>query len=258
MENIIIQHKDLIIPITVSGEGKPIIFCNGLGSTQPHWKMVVDALKSNYKIITFDFRGHGMTSPSVDYSFDGFTSDILAVVGKVKELGLEEKPVIVAWSLGADLAVNYVASHPNEIARLILIDGAVPVPEPIITDEAELRKKIDTPELRENIKLAENTPYACHLTIQNLGDINIELDARRKNLLELYKQIDCPITMIMADKSAGEKENYAERINKLWHTGVDRLKLELPQIEVTWLPGDHQLIFSNANYVAEIIDNKLL
>lgn len=48
--------------------------------------------------------------------------------------GLPAAPVLVGYSLGADLAVHYASEHPDTVAGLVLIDGANPVPEPFITE----------------------------------------------------------------------------------------------------------------------------
>ncbi len=52
-------------------------------------------------------------------------------------LDLASEPVLVGYSLGADLVVHYASEHPGSFAELVLIDGANPVPEPFIT-EADL------------------------------------------------------------------------------------------------------------------------
>lgn len=60
---------------------------------------------------------------SPDISFEGFLSDVETVMDQVAG----HQPIVVGWSVGADLAVRYAATHPGRVAGLFLIDGAVPV-----------------------------------------------------------------------------------------------------------------------------------
>ncbi len=53
------------------------------------------------------------------------------------------RPLVVGWSLGADLAVWYAAAHPGRVGGLFLIDGAVPVN--LVTDPDDVRRRLNIP-----------------------------------------------------------------------------------------------------------------
>jgi len=90
-----VQNGNITLPITRTGEGQPIIFFNGIGSTQTTWKKVIRVLKGEYEIITFDFRGHGQASTAQDYSFDAFVSDAENVLKAVNV----DRPIVVACTM---------------------------------------------------------------------------------------------------------------------------------------------------------------
>ncbi len=250
MDQKYIHNQKVSIPVTIRGQGQQIIFFNGGGATQISWKNVIKNLKGPYQLVTFDLRGHGKASVSDDYSFKGFLSDAEAVVGEV----CKDKTIIVGWSLGADLALAYAIARPDKVAGLVLVDGAVPLSKPLVENEAQLRKSLKSPVMKLSRLLIRFTPYKYQIWGDAYADIVIELDKRRQNLLNDYKKLSCPITMVLAEESAGSTGERAERNNKIWHDGATRLMNQNPSVSVTWIQGSHQLPFKYPVELAGIID----
>ncbi len=246
-----IKNDNVTLPITRTGEGQAIIFYNGLGSTQVIWKKVISALKGEHEIITFDFRGHGQASTAQDYSFDAFFSDADTVLKAVDV----ERPIIVAWSLGADIAVSYAAMNPGKIGGIVIVDGADPVPEPLIENLDDTRKSLNKLSVKIGMLLLKLTPYRYKLSSNEFVDVVAEVDAHRSNLMDLYRKVDCPITMIMASKSMGEKDSHSRRSNRLWQEGIDQLTKAIPSISVQWINDSHQLPFKHPVEIAQTIEN---
>jgi pimeloyl-ACP methyl ester carboxylesterase len=44
-----------------NGQGQPLLFIHGLGSSTQDWESQVAKFSKNYKVITFDLRGHGQS-----------------------------------------------------------------------------------------------------------------------------------------------------------------------------------------------------
>ncbi|KLU58995.1 putative aminoacrylate hydrolase RutD [Peptococcaceae bacterium CEB3] len=246
-----IKNNNVTLPITRTGDGQAIIFFNGLGSTQATWNKVISVLKGKYEIITFDFRGHGLASAAQDYSFDTFFSDAESVL-KVVDV---ERPIIVAWSLGADIAVSYAATHPGKIGGIVIVDGADPVPEPLIENLDDTRKSLNKLSVKIGMLLLKLSPYGYKLSSNEFVDVVAEVDAHRSRLMNLYRKVDCPITMIMASKSMGEKDAHSRRTNRLWQEGIDQLTKVIPSISVQWIDDSHQLPFKHPVEIAQTIDN---
>lgn len=245
-----IQNKKVSLPVTIEGEGRQIIFFNGGGATQISWKKVIKNLKGDYQLVTFDLRGHGEASVSDSYSFDGFLSDTEAVVSAVST----GKTILVGWSLGADLALAYAIAHPDKVAGVVLIDGAVPLDKPLVEDETLLRQSLKSPIMKLSRWLIRFTPYNYNIWGDAYANIVLELDRRRQNLLGDYKNLKCPVTMVLAEESAGSTGERAMRNNKIWHDGAARLVKQNPSISVEWLQGSHQLPFKHSAELAEVID----
>lgn len=239
-----VHHDDVAISAHRVGQGAPLISCPGLGTTQEQLQPLIATLRRDHQVISFDFRGHGASTPSASYTFDAFHADLAAVIVETARQGVPG-PTLVGYSLGADLAVRYAAAHPGSVSGLVLVDGANPIPEPFLTEA-------DLPWFRA-MKQAEHSD-AMSLSVDDIVDICLELEAIRSTLLEDYRRLDVPIRMIMSAAIAGDAdEPTAVRLSGIWRRGIDRLTVELPQIAVTWLAADHGLIVTHAEQIGDLI-----
>jgi esterase len=246
------HHDGVAIPATRGGRGRPLVLCPGLSSTQADLHELTELLRRDHDVVTFDLRGHGLASPADRYSFEAFLSDLAAVMAALGPFDLPSAPVLVGYSLGADLAVHYASEHPGSVAELVLIDGANPLPEPIMpeADLAEfLRAMLDDPAAREAVARNKGTASQVLLTTQNMIDLNVEIDVFRSGILDRYRKIDRPISMIMSTRMAGDHGE----LNQLWRAGIERLVRERPHVSASWLDADHRLVFTHAPEIARII-----
>ncbi|MGH3429340.1 MAG: alpha/beta fold hydrolase [Mycobacteriales bacterium] len=246
-----VKSGDVVLPITVSGAGRKLIFFNGICSTRVVWSQVIARLKGRYEVVTFDFRGHGGASASRDHSFDAFLGDAAAVMAAVGS----EQPVLVAWSFGADLALAYAAAHPGALDGLVIVDGALPLTDRLVDDERKMRRLLNSFSMKFSMLLMKLTPYKYSLTGDDVADIAILADDSRQRLLDVYARIDCPVVMLLATKTAGENTTeHAKRNNKLWREAADRLAARYPSISIKWLDAGHRLPLTRAGELAQAID----
>jgi esterase len=252
-----VHHDGVTIPVSRGGRGRPLVLCPGLSSTQADLHELTELLRRDHDVVTFDLRGHGLASAADRYSFEAFLSDLVAVFAELGCLDLASAPALVGYSLGADLAVHYTSEHPGSVAELVLIDGANPLPEPIMP-EAELteflRAMLDDPAAQEEVARNNGTAGQVLLTTQDIIDLNVEIDVFRSSILDRYRKIDRPISMIMSTSMAGDNgEGQAARLNQLWRTGIERLVRERPHVATSCLDADHRLVFTHAPEIAQII-----
>ncbi|WP_460698186.1 alpha/beta fold hydrolase [Nocardia thraciensis] len=246
-----IQHDGVGISISRGGLGRPLVLCPGLLSTQADLHELTELLRCDYDVVTFDLRGHGRSSAADRYTFEAFLGDLAAVLST---LDLPSPPILVGYSMGADLALCYVDENPCTATELILIDGGNPVPEPFLT-------KADLPEFRalwddsaRQHEAARGTPNQVLLTGPEILDVNLEIDAVRSEILDRYRRIDRPIRMIMSTSMAGDGgDDRTRRWNRNWRNGIERLLRERPQVTASWLDADHRLVRTHAAEIAGII-----
>jgi pimeloyl-ACP methyl ester carboxylesterase len=111
--------------ITLDGEsvghGAPIVLLHGLSGTR---RNVVQGsrqlLRRGYRLIAYDARGHGTSSPAPSYAYPDLVDDLRAVLA---ELGLE-RVALAGSSMGAATAMAFALEEPERVAALIQITPA--------------------------------------------------------------------------------------------------------------------------------------
>jgi pimeloyl-ACP methyl ester carboxylesterase len=244
-----IHHDGVTIPVSRGGRGRPLVLCPGLNSTQADLHALAELLRRDYDVVSFDLRGHGLASAADRYSFEAFLSDLDAVMIGVD---LPEPPVLVGYSLGADLAVHYASAHPDAVAELVLIDGANPVPEPFLTEDRLPTFRAIWKQLAEQQESLRGTARQVLLTAQETLDLNVEVDEIRSRILDRYRMIDRPVTLITSTAMAGDSDE-GRALNENWRAGVERLVRDQPGLTSYRLEGDHGLVFTHARQLADII-----
>jgi len=244
-----VTNGQVKLAVSETGQGQTLLFFNGLGATQVCWERIIRALDGQYRIVTFDFRNHGKSSTAHGLSLESFQKDAEAIMDQVAG----HRPIVVGWSTGADLAVWYAAAHPGRIAGLFLIDGAVPVN--LVSDPDEIRQRLDTPAVRFGPLLLYLIGMGYRLSVDDLTNLTVEINARREHVLTAYDQLDCPVEMVLATKTSGENGERAERNNQLWKTGGEQLAHLHPEISLRWLDNSHQLPFKEPTKLARFIDD---
>src|SRR5687767_4338961 len=79
-ENLKVTIDDLVVNYDDNGPvyAPPVVFIHGTPFNKSIWDLQTEALKSNYRVISYDLRGHGDTKgPNQDLSIDAFTEDLV-------------------------------------------------------------------------------------------------------------------------------------------------------------------------------------
>ena len=102
-----------------SGRGSPLVFWHGWGMNLRVFDALRGALGEDFRTHAVDLPGHGRSAwPAIGASgADAFLQPLLRT--------LPERSTLVAWSLGAQLALQAAALVPERVARLVLI-GVTP------------------------------------------------------------------------------------------------------------------------------------
>jgi pimeloyl-ACP methyl ester carboxylesterase len=109
--------------------GAPVALAiHGITSTSRTWLATARALGDRATLLAVDLRGRGRSTdlpPPV--GLDAHARDMLAVLDAA---GLERAGV-VGHSLGAYIAARLAVEHPQRVARLVLVDGGLTIPQSV-------------------------------------------------------------------------------------------------------------------------------
>jgi pimeloyl-ACP methyl ester carboxylesterase len=73
-----------------------------------------------WRVVSMDQRGHGLSDRSTDYSREAFVGDITALLD---HLGAREPVVLIGNSLGGTNAFCFAARHPHRVRALVIEEG---------------------------------------------------------------------------------------------------------------------------------------
>ncbi len=117
-----VRVDDIEVAYKEIGQGAPLLFIIGYGSTMDLWPAdVLSNLSSTHRVIVFDNRGMGNTTASEKPFSIGLFADDAA--GLMDALNISRADVL-GWSMGADIAQELVLRHPGKVDRLILYAGS--------------------------------------------------------------------------------------------------------------------------------------
>ncbi|CAN5329029.1 hypothetical protein BH23BAC3_BH23BAC3_23180 [soil metagenome] len=96
-----------------------IFFIHGFPLNKSLWSSQVDALEKNFRVITYDIRGHGESEVGPDtLSINLFSDDLIRLMD---ELGIKSG-IICGLSMGGYIALNAILKYPDRLDALILCD----------------------------------------------------------------------------------------------------------------------------------------
>ena len=107
----------------IKGEGPDVVLIHGVTSTLAIWyTKVIPALAPDYRVISYDLRGHGYTdlTPS-GYTSRDMTVDLLALMD---HLGIEQAR-LVGHSFGGSIGLHLALLHPERVAGVVLSDTGI-------------------------------------------------------------------------------------------------------------------------------------
>jgi pimeloyl-ACP methyl ester carboxylesterase len=105
------------------GEGRPVVMANGLGGSLRAWAPFLARFAPGHRVVAFDYRGlyRSGPPPAPDaVTIHDHAADLLAVL----RWAGPEPAVVIAWSMGVQVAVEAALAEPDRVAGLVLVAGA--------------------------------------------------------------------------------------------------------------------------------------
>ncbi|HEY0153556.1 MAG TPA: alpha/beta fold hydrolase [Longimicrobium sp.] len=106
----------------VRGSGPALVLLHAGGVDLTMWDPQVGPLARSFRLVRYDARGHGRsTAPGGPYST---TQDLRLLLD---HLGIE-RASLVGISMGAGVALDFAANHPQRVTKLALVSTSGPPP----------------------------------------------------------------------------------------------------------------------------------
>jgi pimeloyl-ACP methyl ester carboxylesterase len=244
------------------GEGQPLLFLNGSGSTLETSKIVIDQFRTRFDVVAHDQRGLGRTSiPEGPYSMADYAADALGLLDAVGW----HRCRVVGLSFGGMVAQEIAVTAPERVERLALVctspggaGGSSYALHELANEDPDTRAAIATRLLDTRF---DDDWLASHPSDRALADMMSErrssealgdvlrgqlaqLEARsRHDVFDRLPKIDCP-TLV----ASGRFDGIAPLANSEAITSM------IPGAELRVYEGGHTFFAQDRRAFPEILD----
>lgn len=236
------KHDNRLLYYALEGAGNPIAFLHGyLGTSKTHWgKQLADSrLKSEFQLIAPDFRGFGKSGNKKwgePHTTDELLSDLRYLL--MDHLRLKARPVLVGYSVGAALALEYAIRYPDSISGLGLVS-----PRPFVRKRGR-----SYPFMSKEKRSTSKTRAKVWSVVKTLQKRISDRSIRRRikdhpELLARFKIIQHVPSLLLY----GKQDTVTPTI------AFQSLKNLLPQTKIAEFPGDHGISHENASEFNDVL-----
>jgi 3-oxoadipate enol-lactonase len=108
-------------------DGSPLVFINSLGTDLRIWDEVTPHFADRYRLIRYDKRGHGLSDcPPAPYSIRDHATDLASLLDNQNL----QQVVLIGISVGGMIALDFAATWPQRVQKLVLCDTAATIGTP--------------------------------------------------------------------------------------------------------------------------------
>lgn len=161
----------------VYGSGKPLLFIHGNGGSISAFSNNIPVFANSYKVIAVDSRAHGKSvDPSDSLTFEQMADDFSALLDSLHA----DSAYVIGWSDGGINGLLLAIRHPDKV-KMLAITGANLTADTlgltpgcfagIQQGNAELRKKTQTPQVKNELKISDLDLYQPNITNEQLHTI---------------------------------------------------------------------------------------
>lgn len=116
-----ITREGVRIHYEESGSGRAVVLSHAFSAASRTWAAQVDALRDQFRVITWDLRGHGQSDSPEDpgeYTETKTIDDLEAVLSAANV----ERAILGGMSLGGYISLAFTLSRPGRVQALMLFD----------------------------------------------------------------------------------------------------------------------------------------
>jgi pimeloyl-ACP methyl ester carboxylesterase len=116
------SYDGTVIRYSTRGKGLPVVVCNGVANTTTFWHYFEDYFCRYANVICWDYRGHGRSDVPRDldtFEIPCYAKDLAAVLDHA---GID-KAVLVGFSMGAQVVLEFWRDHSDRVMALIPLNG---------------------------------------------------------------------------------------------------------------------------------------
>jgi pimeloyl-ACP methyl ester carboxylesterase len=206
-----------------SGTGEPLVLIHGLGANADSWRLQVEALSVNYRVIAMDLRGHGQSGFRTEepLTMRAFADDI---VDLIKNLGVEQAH-FCGISMGGTIGLEIFVRYGLQVQSLILADTTAFFPPP--QAQQELLNHFDSMSMEEWGRVMTRRMLRRGAPADQMQEIGRMLAGNRRGPYRqgliasfagdyrwMLPQIDLPTLILVGEEDQATPFGYAQYLHK--------------------------------------------
>jgi pimeloyl-ACP methyl ester carboxylesterase len=236
------------IAYRASGDGEPIVFVHGAGTSGADWLFVLPHLRDRFTVVTMDRRGRGDSGDGPEYAIDREAEDVLAVLDAV------DAEMLVGHSYGAMCSILAV-QRTDRLRRLVLYEPPIGVTERRARGLDALVERGDTDAALEGFLRAAGAPDDQLDAIRSSPAWPVLLDAvptlpRELRVAASWRNPAGPIEVPALYLLGGDTDD------PVYLDGLDELLAAFPDLRRETLPGQQHVghVFAAETFAGFVAD----
>lgn len=223
-----VRVNGINVSYQIFGEGQPLLFIHGLGSSGRDWEMQYSHFSEHYQVIVFDLRGHGQSDkPQGPYNVPMFAEDCAQLI---RSLEIDQVHV-VGISMGGMIALQLAVDDPDLVKSLVVVNTGPELVVHSVNDLIQLWQRLLVIRLVGMRKLGEILSRRLFPKPEQaeLRKIFVERSAENDSrayinslrgmvgwsVVDCLNKIDCPTLIIAAEHDYTPVENKRPFLEKI-------------------------------------------
>ena len=137
------------------GEGIPLIMLHGGTGSIEEWGACVDCFAETYRVIAYNRRGYGGSTPRYVFPHRFFEEDTEDLAALLEALALDGPVFLCGFSDGGTIALMFAVRHPTRVRAMVCSGGHIYVDKKTTPGLQKARKTFEKRVARHGV---EDTP----------------------------------------------------------------------------------------------------
>ncbi len=217
------------------GSGPAVVLANGLGGPVASYRHVLAELGSDYRILSWDYRGlYGSGRPR-NRGHLGMDHHIRDMEVLMAAEGISEA-IVVGWSMGVQVGFEFYRRHPDQVAGMVMLCGVAGAPFETVPG-GRLAGSLIAPLMQ----LGKRNARAVQLLSRRVGSWRGLVPLMQKAGI-VAPSLDMDVFRdIVRDFSAMDMEIYCETLRQLGHHDARDVPPSV-QVPTLLIAGDRDLM----------------
>jgi pimeloyl-ACP methyl ester carboxylesterase len=212
-------------------DGPAILFVHGWTCNRSHFGPQVERFAAEYRCISVDLRGHGMSdAPEQEYTIGGFADDVGWIAD---QLGVRAA-ILVGHSMGGSIALALAQARPALARAVALLDPAILFPPALQEAAGQLADAFAAPDGMDAVRAFERGQFFGPSSAQALVEHILDEACRTpqavvasamRNLVTFdgataIASIKVPLMYVAADRQLSDVARLRELAPDAWVGGT--------------------------------------